>query len=151
MWVTKDEHILKKVCCGPIKVTKNEHFLKQRNAETISKKSNLLTVIRPEDPPRQGLTKGQVWVSDSDDDGEDGACSCGGYWHWWNQGEMMQWGVASDHYLDNLILMIKLFFKNVIQFATSSRRLDGGAYCGAPVGGKCMVSKAKLVLYAFAV
>ena len=26
----------------------------------------------------------------------------------------MQWGVASDHYLDNLILMIKLFFKNVI-------------------------------------
>ena len=38
-----------------------------------------------------------------------------------------------------------------IQFTTSSRRLDGGAYCGAPVGGKCMVSKAKLVLYAFAV
>ena len=24
----------------------------------------------------------------------------------------------------------------VIQFTTSSRRLDGGAYCGAPVGGK---------------
>ena len=39
----------------------------------------------------------------------------------------------------------------VIQFTTSSRRLDGGAYCGAPVGGKCTVSKAKLVLYAFAV
>ena len=38
-----------------------------------------------------------------------------------------------------------------IQLTTSSRRLDGGAYCGAPVGGKCMVSKAKLVLYAFAV
>ena len=38
-----------------------------------------------------------------------------------------------------------------VQFTTSSRRLDGGAYCGAPVGGKCMVSKAKLVLYAFAV
>ena len=40
---------------------------------------------------------------------------------------------------------------NMLQFTTSSRRLDGGAYCGAPVGGKCMVSKAKLVLYAFAV
>ena len=38
-----------------------------------------------------------------------------------------------------------------LQFTTSSRRLDGGAYCGAPVGGKCMVSKVKLVLYAFAV
>ena len=38
-----------------------------------------------------------------------------------------------------------------VQFTTSSRRLDGGAYCGALVGGKCMVSKAKLVLYAFAV
>ena len=38
-----------------------------------------------------------------------------------------------------------------LQFTTSSRRLDGGAYCGAPVGGKCMVPKAKLVLYAFAV
>ena len=25
-----------------------------------------------------------------------------------------------------------------IQFTTSSRRLDGGAYCGAPVGGKCI-------------
>ena len=23
-----------------------------------------------------------------------------------------------------------------VQFTTSSRRLDGGAYCGAPVGGK---------------
>ena len=30
----------------------------------------------------------------------------------------MQWGVASDHYLDNLILMIKLFFKNVIILIT---------------------------------
>ena len=41
--------------------------------------------------------------------------------------------------------------KKYIQFTTSSPRLDGGAYCGAPVGGKWMVSKAKLVLYAFAV
>ena len=39
----------------------------------------------------------------------------------------------------------------VLQFTTSSRRLDGGAYCGASVGGKYMVSKAKLILYAFAV
>ena len=48
---------------------------------------------------------------------------------------------------------IDICMENVwmIQFTTSSRRLDGGAYCGAPVGGKCMVSKAKLVLYAFAV
>ena len=38
-----------------------------------------------------------------------------------------------------------------LQFTTSSRRLDGGASCVASVGGKCMVSKAKLVLYAFAV
>ena len=44
-----------------------------------------------------------------------------------------------------------LIFYIKVQFTTSSRRLDGGAYCGAPVGGKCMVSKAKLVLYAFAV
>ena len=42
-------------------------------------------------------------------------------------------------------------FRFQVQFTTSSRRLDGGAYCGAPVGGKCMVSKAKLVLFAFAV
>ena len=42
-------------------------------------------------------------------------------------------------------------FEIHIQFTTSSRRLDGGANCGAPVGGKCLVSKAKLVLYAFAV
>ena len=41
--------------------------------------------------------------------------------------------------------------QKLIQLTMSSRRLDGGAYCGAPVGGKCMVSKAKLVLYAFAV
>ena len=46
------------------------------------------------------------------------------------------------------IVLMRLMY---IQFTTSSRRLDGGAYCGAPVGGKCMVSKAKLVLYAFAV
>ena len=39
----------------------------------------------------------------------------------------------------------------LVQLTTSSRRLDGGAYCGARVGGKCMVSKAKMVLYAFAV
>ena len=44
-----------------------------------------------------------------------------------------------------------LVYSLQLQFTTSSRRLDGGAYCGAPVGGKCMVSKAKLVLYAFAV
>ena len=52
--------------------------------------------------------------------------------------------------LSCLILLIFAFIF-CIQFTTSSRRLDGGAYCGAPVGGKCMVSKAKLVLYAFAV
>ena len=31
----------------------------------------------------------------------------------------------------------------LVQFTTSSRRLDGGPYCWAPVGGKCMVSKAR--------
>ena len=29
----------------------------------------------------------------------------------------------------------------LIQATTSSRGQDGGAYCGAAVGGKCMVSK----------
>ena len=37
-----------------------------------------------------------------------------------------------------------------LQLAMSSRRQNGGAYCGAAVGGKCMVSKAKLVIYEFA-
>ena len=30
-----------------------------------------------------------------------------------------------------------------VQLTTSSRGQDGGAYCGAAFGGKCMVSKAK--------
>ena len=34
----------------------------------------------------------------------------------------------------------------IVQPATTSRAQDGGAYCGAAVGGKCMVSKAKLVI-----
>ena len=33
---------------------------------------------------------------------------------------------------------------------TSSCEHDGGACCGAAVGGKCMASKGKLVLYAVA-
>ena len=33
-----------------------------------------------------------------------------------------------------------------IQSATSIRRQDGGAYCEAAVGGKCMASKGMLVL-----
>ena len=37
-----------------------------------------------------------------------------------------------------------------VQLTTSSRRQDGGAYCEAAVGGKCMASKGKLVLYAVA-
>ena len=37
-----------------------------------------------------------------------------------------------------------------IQLTTSSCRQNGGAYCGAAVGGKCMVSKAKFVIYEFA-
>ena len=52
----------------------------------------------------------------------------------------------SKYYLYEMKMLMQM-----LQFTTSSRRLDGGAYCGAPVGGKCMVSKAKLVLYAFAV
>ena len=52
---------------------------------------------------------------------------------------------------DHSIAICSKNFFGMVQFTTSSRRLDGGAYCGAPVGGKCMVSKAKLVLYAFAV
>ena len=35
-----------------------------------------------------------------------------------------------------------------IQPTTSSHAQDGGAFCGAAVGGKCMVSKTRLVLYA---
>ena len=38
-----------------------------------------------------------------------------------------------------------------LQPITSSLALDGGAYYGAAVGGKCMVSIAKLVLFVFAV
>ena len=50
-------------------------------------------------------------------------------------------------------LMFSLFneIKYKIQFTTSSRRQDGGAYCEAAVDGICMPSKGKLVLYAFAV
>ena len=36
-----------------------------------------------------------------------------------------------------------------IQFTMFSRRQDGGAYRGADVSGKCMVSLGKLVLFAF--
>ena len=38
-----------------------------------------------------------------------------------------------------------------VHLTTSSHRQDGGAYCEAADGGKCMASKGKLVLYAFAV
>ena len=38
-----------------------------------------------------------------------------------------------------------------VQLTTSSRRQNGGAYCGATVGGKRMVSNAKLVIYEFAI
>ena len=41
-------------------------------------------------------------------------------------------------------------FGCLIQPSTSSHGQDGGAYCGAAFGGKCMQSKAKLVVYAFA-
>ena len=41
-------------------------------------------------------------------------------------------------------------FGCLIQPSTSSHGQDGGAYCRAAVGGKCMQSKAKLVVYAFA-
>ena len=56
--------------------------------------------------------------------------------------------MSTMRFVEYMFFFVKV---NLIQFTTSSRRLDGGAYCGAPVGGKCMVSKAKLVLYAFAV
>ena len=49
-----------------------------------------------------------------------------------------------------LIASILVPIQIVIQLTTSSRRQNGGAYCGAVVGGKCMVSKAKLVIYVFA-
>ena len=39
----------------------------------------------------------------------------------------------------------------LVQLTTSSRRQDGGAYCEAAVGGKCVASKGKLFLYVFAV
>ena len=38
----------------------------------------------------------------------------------------------------------------MMQCTTSSREHEGEAYCGAAVGGKCMASKGKLVLYAVA-
>ena len=38
----------------------------------------------------------------------------------------------------------------MIQCTTSRREHNGAAYCGAAVGGKCMASKGKLVLYAVA-
>ena len=37
---------------------------------------------------------------------------------------------------ENLNTKIRDFVAILIQFTTSSRRLDGGTYCGAPVGGK---------------
>ena len=51
----------------------------------------------------------------------------------------------------NNIILINCGFYVCIQLTTSSHRQDGGAYCVAPVGGKYMVSKAKFVLFAFAV
>ena len=56
-------------------------------------------------------------------------------------------------YFGNYVYYINTttWYYDQLQFTTFSRRLDGGAYCGASVGGKCMVSKAMLVLYAFAV
>ena len=51
-----------------------------------------------------------------------------------------------------LITRVCHFLNNVlIQFNTSSSAWGGGAYYGAAVGGKGMVSTAKLVVYAFAV
>ena len=38
----------------------------------------------------------------------------------------------------------------MMQCTTFSCEQDGGAFCGAAVGGKCMASKGKLVLYAVA-
>ena len=50
-------------------------------------------------------------------------------------------------------LFLPYFLKNVddVQSTTSNSAQNGGAYCGSAFGGKCMVSKAKLVVYAFAV
>ena len=39
----------------------------------------------------------------------------------------------------------------MLQLTTSSRGQDEGAYGEAAVGGKCMASKAKLVLFVYAV
>ena len=51
-----------------------------------------------------------------------------------------------------LTMGISLRGKNTLylQLTTSSHRQNWGAYCGAVVGGKCMVSKAKFVIYEFA-
>ena len=51
----------------------------------------------------------------------------------------------------SLLLWVDVSIVNCLQLTTSSRRQDGGAYCEAALGGKCMASKGKLVLYAFAV
>ena len=48
-------------------------------------------------------------------------------------------------------MMIKLQKSVEAQSTTSCRAQDGGAHCGAAVGGKGMVSKAKLVVYGFGV
>ena len=37
------------------------------------------------------------------------------------------------------LISFSILFHEDIQFTTSSRRLDGGAYCGAPVGGKFLL------------
>ena len=72
----------------------------------------------------------------------------------WNKKKIKTRTICSTmvHIFDNCSILYSLsLYTSLVQLTTSSRRLDGGAYCGAPVGGKCMVSKAKLVLYAFAV
>ena len=54
-----------------------------------------------------------------------------------------------------LFPLIQIKMSNIIptriQLTTSGRRQDGGAHCGAAVGGKCMVSQVKLVIYEFAI
>ena len=45
------------------------------------------------------------------------------------------------HIFDNCSILYSLsLYTSLVQLTTSSRRLDGGAYCGAPVGGKWMAS-----------
>ena len=64
------------------------------------------------------------------------------------------------HIVDILLLLLFSVCKKIsqnpvqtefIQSTTSSHRQDGGPYCEATVGGKCMVSKEELFLFAFAV